>query len=216
MFGLPPLLLRFTSIIVELCLHYCCVMPPLLLSYISIIVQVYLRYFSGLPLLLFRYTSFIVQVYLRYYSRIHPLLFRYASVIVQLYLRYCVWDGIRLMSGYSSNSKSCHLPTTSTDYANDLNKFFNRFDEHDFSKELHGLQTLLSDVDCNIVVSESEVRRHFINLNPSKGAGPDNVSSKVLKHCNRVVSGFHSHLQLIIQNWTGTSSVESIENYTSV
>ena len=34
-----------------------------------------------------------------------------------------VWDGIRLMTGYSNNSKSCHLPTTSTDYANDLNNF---------------------------------------------------------------------------------------------
>ena len=105
-----------------------------------------------------------------------------------------VWDGIRLMSGYCNNSKSCHLPTTSTDYANDLNKFFNRFDEHDFSKELHGLQTLLSDVSCNIVVSESEVRRHFINLNPSKGAGPDNVSSKVLKHCAIELSRVFTHI----------------------
>ena len=105
-----------------------------------------------------------------------------------------VWDGIRLMSGYSNNSKSCHLPTTSTDYANDLNKFFNRFDEHDFSKELHGLQTLLSDVNCNIVVFESEVRRHFINLNPSKRAGPDNVSSKVLKHCAIELSRVFTHI----------------------
>ena len=45
-----------------------------------------------------------------------------------------------------------------------------------------------------IVVSESEVRRHFINLNPSKGAGPDNVSSKVLKHFAIELSRVFTHI----------------------
>ena len=56
------------------------------------------------------------------------------------------------------------------------------------------LQTLLSDVNCNIVVSESEVRRNFINLNPAKGDGPDNVSSKVLKHCAIELSRVFTHI----------------------
>ena len=47
-----------------------------------------------------------------------------------------VWDGKRLMNGYSNNSsKSSQIPNHSENYANELNTFYDRFDCHDFSAE---------------------------------------------------------------------------------
>ncbi|KAJ8040889.1 hypothetical protein HOLleu_15327 [Holothuria leucospilota] len=94
-----------------------------------------------------------------------------------------VWDGIRLMSGYRNNSNACHISEITLDYANDLNHFYNRFDQQDFSHEYSKLQNVLTDPSSNIVVSEEDVRRQFSRLNLSKAAGPDNVPPKVLKHC---------------------------------
>ena len=54
-----------------------------------------------------------------------------------------VWDGLRLMSGHSSCSSRNLLPNTSTDYANELNQFYNRFDKFDFSDEIHRFCTTL-------------------------------------------------------------------------
>ena len=93
-----------------------------------------------------------------------------------------VWDGIRLMSGYTSKSRS-RLPVTTVEYADELNQFYNRFDNHDFSAEHNGLQDLLTHSACDLVVTEGEVLRQFSRLNPSKAAGPDNLSSRVLKNC---------------------------------
>ena len=39
-----------------------------------------------------------------------------------------VWEGMRLMSGHTNKSNSCQLPATNVDYANELNYFYNRFD----------------------------------------------------------------------------------------
>ena len=52
-----------------------------------------------------------------------------------------VWEGMRLMSGYSKNSssKNC-LPDTSVEYAEKLNEFCNRFYKHDFGAEICDLR----------------------------------------------------------------------------
>ena len=63
------------------------------------------------------------------------------------------WDGILLMSGHAKKPNCRHFTATNIQYANDLKNFYNRFDEHDFSAELHNLQTSLSTTDCNIAVS---------------------------------------------------------------
>ncbi|KAJ8046472.1 hypothetical protein HOLleu_05150 [Holothuria leucospilota] len=60
-----------------------------------------------------------------------------------------VWDGIRLMSGYRNNSNSCHISEITLDYANDLNHFYNRFDQQDFSHEYSKLQNVLTDPSSN-------------------------------------------------------------------
>ena len=99
-----------------------------------------------------------------------------------------VWNGMRMMSGYSNGScKSCPLPKTSVDFANELNSFYNRFDCYDFSKETNELLVNLTNdpmaVEPFLVVCEDEVRREFSRLNPNKAAGPDGVTPRVLKSC---------------------------------
>ena len=96
-----------------------------------------------------------------------------------------VWDGMRLMSGYNSKSKSRSLPNSSENYANELNTFYNRFDCHDFSAERRDLRKILensNDFDNGLSATE-EVRRLFSSLNPSKAAGLDRLSPRLLKSC---------------------------------
>ncbi|PIK39885.1 hypothetical protein BSL78_23277 [Apostichopus japonicus] len=94
-----------------------------------------------------------------------------------------VWEGVRLMSGYNNKPKSCLLPRVDEDYANELNCFYNRFDRQDFSAEHDDFQQQFANSDCDITVTEDEVRRHLSRLHSSKAAGPDKLSPRVLKQC---------------------------------
>ena len=90
-----------------------------------------------------------------------------------------VWQGMRLMSGYTnSGNKSSKLPNISIEYANELNSFYNRFDEKDFSNEINDIHTLLSSdlsTEPFLHVLENDVRKQFAKLNPTKAGGPDNM-----------------------------------------
>ncbi|PIK50285.1 hypothetical protein BSL78_12854 [Apostichopus japonicus] len=69
------------------------------------------------------------------------------------------------------------------DYANELNCFYNRFDRQDISAEHGDFQQQFANSDCDITVTEDEVRRHLSRLHSSKAAGPDKLSPRVLKQC---------------------------------
>ena len=60
-----------------------------------------------------------------------------------------VWEGMRLMSGYSNKSgKSSQLPDTSVEHANKVNEFYNCFDKYDFHNEVDNLHDVLQqDLD---------------------------------------------------------------------
>ena len=95
-----------------------------------------------------------------------------------------VWDGMRLMSGYNSKSKSRSLPNSSENYANELNTFYNRFDCHDFSAERRDLRKILENYnDFGNGLSATEVRRLFSSLNPSEAADPVRLSPRLWKSC---------------------------------
>ena len=100
-----------------------------------------------------------------------------------------VWNGMKLMSGYSKSSGSKnYLPDTSLEYANKLNEFYNRFDKHDFREEICDLRTTLeikikSESESVLQVSEHEVCNEFLRLGSAKSAGPDNVTPRLLKLC---------------------------------
>ena len=79
-------------------------------------------------------------------------------------------------------------------YANDLNKFYARFDCNDFGKEKEDRLSLLSkkiknrDETQRIQVSENEVLRNLMNMKAGKAPGPDYVLPSVLKSCANKLS----------------------------
>ena len=74
------------------------------------------------------------------------------------------------------------------EYVNELNKFYARFDNHDFSQQI---QTCFSNVDNSVPsfdIEPFEVFKLFCKLKPNKACGADGVTPKILKLCARQLS----------------------------
>ena len=98
-----------------------------------------------------------------------------------------VWHGVNLMSGYESkHSKSLanKVQKATVEYVNDLNKFYNRFNRHEFSKCVDHLKRNAFGNNSHFVCTNEQTRKEFNRLRPSKAAGPDGISPKVLKMCS--------------------------------
>ena len=111
-----------------------------------------------------------------------------------------VWDGMSLMAGYKGKGGGgTQIGDCSEQYANDLNKFYCRFDCHDFSAEREQLKTdllegLEKEIDESPLVEEHEVRTAFKKVNSRKAAGPDNITPKLLKSCADQLAGIFALL----------------------
>ncbi|KAG1654681.1 Patj [Nymphon striatum] len=106
-----------------------------------------------------------------------------------------VWKGIKIMSGYGKVNETDKSPlqNLTTEYANELNLFYNRFDKYDFSTEICELESMFKNSGgLDIVVSEEDVRRKFGRLNSSKAAGPDKISAQVLRSCSSQLANIYS------------------------
>ena len=90
-----------------------------------------------------------------------------------------VLHGVNLMSGYESS----HCKKTPIQYANDLNKFYNRFNRHDISKCVDHVKSNAFINNSHFVCTEEQIRKELKRLRPSKAAGPDGISPKVLRMC---------------------------------
>ena len=70
------------------------------------------------------------------------------------------------------------------EHADNLNDFYSRFDNVDYSTEwnieLERMRANVNVIQLPIIDSES-VKMQFKNINPKKAAGPDNISGKLLK-----------------------------------
>ncbi|GFR78487.1 Non-LTR (Long terminal repeat) retrotransposon and domain-containing protein [Elysia marginata] len=103
-----------------------------------------------------------------------------------------VWQGMNLMVG-CEGKKGNNSVEGDEGYANDLNKFYARFDCHDFVQEREEcksalLESLLHDRE-RIVIDKSEVRKAMLALKPNKAPGPDGVKPSVLKKCAEQLCG---------------------------
>ena len=101
-----------------------------------------------------------------------------------------VWDGMKLITGYTKG-KGAGLPETSKEKADELNTFYSRFDDKDFSVEREQCVNDLDNADYvseDISLSEEEVRKQLSKLNAKKAPGPDGVSPRVLKMCSNQLS----------------------------
>ncbi len=98
------------------------------------------------------------------------------------------WNGLKCITGYN---KKCSLPEVENDYdfAEELNTFYARFDNQDFSKECEELvNQLLLQHDDDIIFTPKEVVAAFSKINPSKSHGPDQLGGKILKECKHQLS----------------------------
>lgn len=97
------------------------------------------------------------------------------------------WDSVKSMVGLNDKSKKkVALEGFSSDIllAHELNEFYSRFDNHDFSDEIAGKkQSLLSQPQNNICFSAQSVVNIFKHCKAKKSPGPDNIGSRVLSCC---------------------------------
>ena len=97
------------------------------------------------------------------------------------------WYGVNMMSSYKSkHSKSFanKIKKTTLEYVNDLSKFYNRFNRHDISKCTNHVKSNAFGNNSHFVCTNEQIRMEFKRLRPSKAAGPDGISPKVLRMCS--------------------------------
>ena len=96
-----------------------------------------------------------------------------------------MWKLVKTMSGCVAAKNKVNVKNES-DYVNELNNFYARFDIHDFSQQITDTRHLLSEActqsDC-IEISVNEVISQFKRINVTKASGPDKVKGNVLKLC---------------------------------
>ncbi|GFS00713.1 hypothetical protein ElyMa_006405700 [Elysia marginata] len=96
-----------------------------------------------------------------------------------------VWQGMKLMSGCKAKGSSGVEGDVL--YANELNKFYARFDCFDFSKEREDMLCVLKqrmNGESRIVeLNDKEVCDVLQKIRPGKAAGPDLILPSVLKFC---------------------------------
>ena len=94
-----------------------------------------------------------------------------------------VWHGVNLMSGYESKhlkSLANKVQKATVEYVNDRKIFYNRFNRHRFSKCVDHVKINAFGNNSHSVCINELTRKEFNRLRPSKVAGPDGISPKVL------------------------------------
>ncbi|KAI3357423.1 hypothetical protein L3Q82_015858, partial [Scortum barcoo] len=87
-----------------------------------------------------------------------------------------MWHGLRTITSYKSASPACG---NDTDFLNDLNNFFGRFEAINSTpaeKEVQQEETAL----C---LASADVRRTLKRVKTRKAPGPDNIPGRVLREC---------------------------------
>lgn len=97
------------------------------------------------------------------------------------------WDSIKTMVGLNDKiKKKVALEGFTSDISLDqeLNKFYSRFDKHDFSNEIVGQkQSLLSQPQSAVRFSAQTVENTFKYCKAKTSPGSDNIGSRVLSCC---------------------------------
>ena len=92
------------------------------------------------------------------------------------------WQGLKKAIGCNQDKPKTHV-TNMVSFVEDLNQFYCRFDNKDYSKYHQTVRTQLQMCDNSIYFEEQEIRKVFRKLKCGKAPGPDGVSPLVLKQC---------------------------------
>lgn len=92
-----------------------------------------------------------------------------------------LWASVRTMTNMKSTKKPFHaVDELST--ANELNRFYKRFETQDFSAECNSaLENISTDWMDRFLIDPKEVETVFKNVTVNKATGPDGISAFVLK-----------------------------------
>lgn len=95
-----------------------------------------------------------------------------------------LWDSMKTITGYDMNKPSARSEMN----VNDMNQYFARFDDIDFSLEHQKLSTILAASDtenagAQIAFTVRDVQQQLKHLKSNKSAGPDGVHPHALKVC---------------------------------
>ena len=116
------------------------------------------------------------------------------------------WKGLKVLCGYQSKNSNAD-PENICDYVNELNKFYSRFDVHDFSAEC---ENVLIDVkrknDLPIVISVDDVTQSLKRIRIGKSCGPDHINARVIRACAEQLA---QPLQVLFQDSLDSCSVPS-------
>ena len=116
-----------------------------------------------------------------------------------------MWSGLKSMAGMTNNKKDIPIQKgKEQEYCEQLNAFYARFDDQDFSTNIAEIKSELCENLSNeppFVIKEHEVMLSFKKLKQGKASGPDHLSPKVLKLCARQLSSifciiFNSSIRL--------------------
>ena len=91
------------------------------------------------------------------------------------------WKGLKTLCGFNSKRAT---PDADIFDINQMNAFFARFDNNDFSEEFSNVvSTIRGNTYDRIVITEDNVRRSLNRVRPGKATGPDNIPARALKYC---------------------------------
>ena len=111
------------------------------------------------------------------------------------------WKGLKQLSGFVK--KNClPEPEDVNEYVNDLNKFYARFDDKDFSSECAEMMDLVyAHNDDRIVLCDQDVLKALNRAKAGKACGPDKISGRVIKLCkDELVSPMKTLFQASLDN----------------
>ena len=86
------------------------------------------------------------------------------------------WSGLRAMMGKQQTKHSLPHSANSVDTANEINRFYARFDVRDFSEDCATLCE--TSVPEQLDLSEADVVTSFSRLNSHKASGPDGLKGR--------------------------------------
>ena len=111
------------------------------------------------------------------------------------------WKGLKQLSGFV-NKNCLPEPEDVNEYVNDLNKFYARFDDKDFSSECAEMMDLVyTRNDDRIVLCDQDVLKALNRAKAGKACGPDKISGRVIKLCkDELVSPMKTLFQASLDN----------------
>ena len=95
-----------------------------------------------------------------------------------------MWNGLKTMIGIDKKKEQISTVDDKS-FAEELNTFYARFDQRDFSEELKNElnSSTFLDTTNDLRINVDNVKSCFRKINIRKATGPDNLRGIVLKSC---------------------------------